>query len=675
MKTDTEDSSNRYITIHQNIILRPATHSLPLENIAIFDKKTDETIYIPETSIALKPRKTRTHKFDINIVPTRKRQTREENWDKTIRKKCRQSGKAYVSTSGKQQPPKAMKYKNCSKCKYKCNQFINEQLAQNIFDDFWSLTDSEKLHFYDKTTKSEPKKRVRKENKNSNRPRVNSFQYNFVIDVKVIRVCKAFYLSLLNISQQRINYFHSNKKNDLGTPKRDERGYNTKKRISDAARENIREHIYSINKVSSHYTRKNTKREYFEFGMNMTSLYELYVEWCRKKTIVPQKKWLYNHIFDNEFNIGFFSPKKDLCDTCYVFDNITRQHMVLSHEEVQNHQNHVREKDLARKEKKEDKKNITQNQTVVCFDLQRVLSCPQSSVSYFYYSRKFAMYNLTGYDVGDQQAYCILWHEGLAGRDGNEIASATIKLLEQVVKTHQEQNKPLEKITLWSDACVPQNRNSHMSCAIIEFLRRNDHTITTIEQKYQEPGHSCVQEVDAVHSTIDRYIEKKEIHSPLAMLRELLRVRSAKQYKVVQLRPASFKNYKAVAKTSNLDQLPFTKVKHIVYKKQNDKLQYRNSYSDEIFKEVDILKKARSVRTVNSVRKNTKKDKSNREVQQSEEMKSLQAPHQLDIAKRSTDKPKISEMKIQDIKKLYKYFKEEDIIFWNSVLKQPTLVN
>lgn len=136
-----------------------------------------DTIKNQEQNLQL--RKKRTHKYDADLPPTRKRQTRQQNWDKIVRKKNRQSGKAYVSTNGKQQAPRTMNYKNCSNCKFRCNHFINKQFAQRIFDDFWSLNDDDKLHFYDKTTKSRPKQRVRKENKNSNRPRVNSFQYFF----------------------------------------------------------------------------------------------------------------------------------------------------------------------------------------------------------------------------------------------------------------------------------------------------------------------------------------------------------------------------------------------------------------------------------------------------------------------------------------------------------------
>ena len=50
------------------------------------------------------------------------------------------------------------------------------------------------------------------------------------------------------------------------------------------------------------------------------------------------------------------------------------------------------------------------------------------------------------------------------GRGSNEIASALTLVLEKVVE------KFPESLTLWSDSCVPQNRNSIMCFALKKFL-------------------------------------------------------------------------------------------------------------------------------------------------------------------------------------------------------------
>jgi len=66
-------------------------------------------------------------------------------------------------------------------------------------------------------------------------------------------------------------------------------------------------------------------------------------------------------------------------------------------------------------------------------------------------------------------------------------------------------NPALTDITLWSDSCVPQNRNKIMATALMLFLKTS--SLESITQKFCEPGHSEVQEVDNLHSQIDRVIQ------------------------------------------------------------------------------------------------------------------------------------------------------------------------
>ena len=82
------------------------------------------------------------------------------------------------------------------------------------------------------------------------------------------------------------------------------------------------------------------------------------------------------------------------------------------------------------------------------------------------------------------------------------IASSVVKLLEDIVKLYPSD------FTLWSDSCVPQNKNSVMSCALIAVLNRNVH-VKSIIQKFGEPGHSPVQEVDNLQSQIERKLKTK----------------------------------------------------------------------------------------------------------------------------------------------------------------------
>ena len=119
----------------------------------------------------------------------------------------------------------------------------------------------------------------------------------------------------------------------------------------------------------------------------------------------------------------------------------------------------------------------------------------------------------------------------------------------------------IERITLWSDSCIPQNRNSVMMTALKHFMQ-NHPILKTIEQKFSEPGHSQIQEVDCVHSHIEKALNLSEIFSPVSLLRIVSKVRP-KNMKVIQLQPDYFYNFQTASQCFRFANVPFTKVKHI----------------------------------------------------------------------------------------------------------------
>ncbi|CAH1107446.1 unnamed protein product [Psylliodes chrysocephalus] len=217
-----------------------------------------------------------------------------------------------------------------------------------------------------------------------------------------------------------------------------------------------------------------------------------------RKNVIPEKKWLYSNIFNYEFNLGFFIPKKDLCEVCTEYHS-KKEEGTLNENLEEKYRAHIKAKLEAREEKLRDIsvcKNYPST-ALICFDMKSVLTCPQTQISKAYYKKKFAVYNLTGNDVVKKTGFCVLWHELLSGRKGVDIASALYILLNKFLLGRPD----VTKLILWSDACVPQNKNSHMSAALLYFLKMHPE-IQSIVQKFQVPGHSCVQEVDAMHSVL-----------------------------------------------------------------------------------------------------------------------------------------------------------------------------
>ncbi|XP_036317389.1 uncharacterized protein LOC118732366 [Rhagoletis pomonella] len=308
-------------------------------------------------------------------------------------------------------------------------------------------------------------------------------------------------------------------------------------------------------------------------------MYELYRDVCTSSNKQPVKESFYRSVFCQHYNLSFHIPRKDRCDFCEEV-KMKINEGTLTDQRRTDYEKHIEEKNAARAEKQKDRDN---GNIFLVFDMQNVLSCPRAEVSNFYYKSKLNVYNLTATLSSTKQVYCSLWNEAIMGRGGNDIASALIKILEAVFSD----NPQLKSLVLWSDSCVPQNKNSLMSLAISTFMQSHPH-IELITMKFSTPGHSCNQEIDAVHSCIERVLKKSEYYSPVSLLRLLLKVNSKKPYKIMQLKENDFKDYKTCAALYNYKLVPFSQVTTLKFSRSLLEIEYKVSHSHQEWKKVCI---------------------------------------------------------------------------------------
>ncbi|RUS83143.1 hypothetical protein EGW08_009090 [Elysia chlorotica] len=523
---------------------------------------------------------------------TRKRQRDPSTWKASVRKRLRQSGKDYIDSKGKRQPARTIKLKkDCTSCRFKCTLQFSEHERAKLFEDFWALDDQEKRQFYISTTQITSCQRKRTDREISRKK--NSLAYFFPLNGENVRVCKTFYLSILDVSQKRIITCHATKTPSTGTPTSFKWSENSNRKVPDEIKEGIRQHIRSIPRVESHYTRKDTNKEYVsQWGMSVNGLYNEYLKQCEEKGMIAGKLHLYRHIFNTEFNIGFHFPKSDRCDRCEQFRAITEP----TEEQIQNYESHRKAREETEAERNKDRKD--DQAFVICFDLENVFSLPRANISSFFYKRKLSVYHMTAHCSVGGKSYGALWHEAQNGRSGNDIASAVIRLLEDVIKDYND-SPLIENIILWSDSCVPQNRNKIFSTAVKYFLNRNPQ-VKTITHKYCQPGHSSIQEVDNLHSRVEKACGPNEIFSPIGLLRILKRVN---HLKTIQLKKEDFKDFGKIALRGLYDKVPYTKVKSLRYDQaQPSHLQYKTDFSMEwvterVFNMPASRSKSKKVRT------------------------------------------------------------------------------
>ena len=94
------------------------------------------------------------------------------------------------------------------------------------------------------------------------------------------------------------------------------------------------------------------------------------------------------------------------------------------------------------------------------FDLQKVLQTPYGETGKLYYYSKFAVYNLTCFDMVSRQGYCFVWDETIAKRGASEISGCLYSLFADHC------TKPNTEMNMFADNCPGQNKNRY----IIEMI-------------------------------------------------------------------------------------------------------------------------------------------------------------------------------------------------------------
>jgi len=255
--------------------------------------------------------------------------------------------------------------------------------------------------------------------------------------------------------------------------------------------------------------------------------------------------------------LEFHKPKTDRCDQCEAYKNNPDK----TQEATENNRLHIERKQSTKDERDTDRNCVDEEQAVLCIDLENVITLPRSNISSMLHKRKLNVYNMTGHLSKNNQtkALCVVWNESQSGRAGNDMASAVYRMLQEVLVPQPN----LKRLAIWSDAGVPQNRNSLMSMAIMKFMIENQ-TLTSITQKFGEPGHSAIQEVDNIHGQAEKRLKGAEIFSPIELIRVLKSANLRNRFVVIQLR--NFMNFQAVAKqmTLGFGSVPYTQVRLIV---------------------------------------------------------------------------------------------------------------
>jgi hypothetical protein len=476
---------------------------------------------------------------------TRKRQRNSACYKRNIRKAKKLSGAAHVNTVGQHVPEKQPVQVSC-KCRFKCNEHFIEDDRAKICKDYYCLASYQRQKDYilkniiTRATRTRTvKPRLPNGSEDRNSAKAMSVAYYLEKDGHRIRVCKIFFLKTLSISNRAVLIAISGKTDTGVFGGVDNRGRQApKNKSSDETMKYVKDHIESFPRTESHYCRKDTSRQYLDSKLNITKMYNLYVEKCLNDNHKPVLHNLYRQIFTEQYNLGFFNPKKDQCSECTKHNLMTAEDKLKHEDDFREHTQRNKE---AQAEKAADKIKANGSKTFrsITFDLQSVLQVPSSDASLMYYKRKLNCYNLTIYEqASPNNAYCYLWSEIDGKRGSNEIGTCLFQYLKSLPAE-------VEEVSMFSDTCGGQNRNQNIAAIVAHAVTALDH-LQIIEQKFLEKGHSYM-ECDSMHASNEHAKKNVAVFSVSAWRSIIELARRKNPYTAKQLEYKDFLDLKALA--------------------------------------------------------------------------------------------------------------------------------
>lgn len=371
--------------------------------------------------------------------------------------------------------------------------------------------------------------------------RGNNIAYFFTINGLRRRVCKTFFMNTLNVGDRFIRTSWAKSK-DCTIVEKDKRGNHRRHQtIEKSVKDSIRQHINSFQRIESHYLRAQTSREFIDGSLTLANMYRFYKKDQEEKGFPYAKKCTYDTIFNTEFNISFYQPKKDQCSICETYKNSNEAEKEKGQAE---YERHLKNKAKSREEKQQDvaKSKEYNNIVVACFDLQAVLPTPCGDISTFFYKCRLNCFNFTIFEITSRNGFCYFWHEAIAMRGANEIATCLFDYLSTL---------PANKdVIFYSDNCVGQNKNKMVVSMYLYAI--NQTQVKSITHKFLTVGHTQ-NEGDSMHSVIEKAKKRTLKSGPIYVPSQwppIIRTarKTGKPYKVRELATEEFLDFKDMSK-------------------------------------------------------------------------------------------------------------------------------
>ncbi|KAJ8678840.1 hypothetical protein QAD02_014627 [Eretmocerus hayati] len=413
-----------------------------------------------------------------------------------------------------------------------------------------------------------------------------------------VQVCKSFFLATTgsNYNNDRslryiIQYRDPVTKLMPSTPKKRvvKEGYEERMAT-------IEEHIKSFHPSISHYRRPHAPhRKYLSSDISKTFMHKDFTEkhphiWINYET--------YRNVV-NRMNISFTKLGHEQCEMCVRFDVHHDDHkkdkLCTDCDECTRWALHNQRANDARRLHQSDVELSNSPTNKIKFysvDLQKVIMLPwMETLKTALFTRRIVGFHESFVPLGESKTMskmpiAMVWHEAIAGRKCEDIASAfhNFFLFE----------RDAAMIVLWLDNCSGQNKNWTLISSIVELINSSEVETEVIELIFFEAGHTFMS-ADSFHHQVELSMKRMKSLQDFNDFVNAVQEANSGHVRVKALQPCDFRNWRDYSSKSKLSRKgrPYLNdIRKIQFRKNSHSIFYTLEYEErgcETFHEFDFL--------------------------------------------------------------------------------------
>nr|CAH7762377.1 unnamed protein product [Callosobruchus chinensis] len=325
------------------------------------------------------------------------------------------------------------------------------------------------------------------------------------LNKELVPVCLNTFQKALNVSRFRINriaerFYYRNE-----MPKERRGGDTTGNRFM-AKKESIKKFINRLQCSETHYCTNTSGRKYLPAELNIKKLWRMYQS--NVEDDLKVKESYFRYIFNRFYNLGFGTPRVDVCSTCLSLTEKIKstttegnRSMLLAEKRV--HKLRAKAFYSLLQEEREDL-------LILSFDCQKNQPLPKLPDQSCYYTRQLYLYNFSvvrGHSkskLNKDNVTAYTWTENEFAKGANEISSCLYDCLNSIDMT------PYKTVRLICDGCGGQNKNSILISMVCSwFVNAPDHR-EEIQLIFPITGHSFIPP-DRVFGNVEKEVKQREI--------------------------------------------------------------------------------------------------------------------------------------------------------------------